>query len=289
MAVDRVGRHARSWRDIQGLTCNSENEGKTNNLGWMLYSVYAVLGVCCTRCMLYSVYAVLGVNSWSCHGAIERDDLTLCSAMMVEMWMRKREMGDADENDVEDTSGYVKSGVRLTWLGWEELVLVLLHAGSGLVPPVSGMVNCLAHEILLSPSFSWWSVPSPLPPPKNTKLSHPSLSLHAMIKSQPGSRSRGWGWEVMILPGHEDSRNCVDPRNRGKSEWDQKMGKIECVFRIMRWCFSSPGSALQSLRIMRWYLSTPWSWLESRCKRVPNEPIPMYGHSWPQCQSVCLK
>jgi len=27
------------------------------------YSVYAVFGVCCTRCMLYSVYAVLGVNS----------------------------------------------------------------------------------------------------------------------------------------------------------------------------------------------------------------------------------
>jgi len=55
--------------------------------------VYAVLGVCCTRCMLYSVYAVLGVNSWSWHGEIERDDLTLCSAMMVELWTRKGEMG----------------------------------------------------------------------------------------------------------------------------------------------------------------------------------------------------
>jgi len=41
------------------------------------------------------------------------DDLTLCSAMMVEMWMRKREMGDKDENNVEDMSGYEKSGVRL--------------------------------------------------------------------------------------------------------------------------------------------------------------------------------
>ena len=29
--------------------------------------------------MLYSAYAVLGVNSYSCHGEIERDDLTLCS------------------------------------------------------------------------------------------------------------------------------------------------------------------------------------------------------------------
>jgi len=48
---------------------------------------------CCTQCMLYSVYAVLSVNSWSCHGEKERDDLTLCSAMMVEMWMRKRDGG----------------------------------------------------------------------------------------------------------------------------------------------------------------------------------------------------
>jgi len=33
--------------------------------------------------------------------------------MMVELWTRKREMGDEDENVVEDTSGYEKSGVRL--------------------------------------------------------------------------------------------------------------------------------------------------------------------------------
>jgi len=45
MAVDRVGRHTGSCRYIQGSTRNHENEGKTNNLGCMLYSVYAVLGV----------------------------------------------------------------------------------------------------------------------------------------------------------------------------------------------------------------------------------------------------
>jgi len=33
--------------------------------------------------------------------------------MMVELRMRKREMGDEDENYVEDTSGYEKSAVRL--------------------------------------------------------------------------------------------------------------------------------------------------------------------------------
>ena len=64
--------------------------------------------------MLYSVYALLGANSRSWHGEIERDDLTLCSAMMVELWTRKREMGDEDENDMENTRGYEKSRVRLT-------------------------------------------------------------------------------------------------------------------------------------------------------------------------------
>jgi len=33
--------------------------------------------------------------------------------MMVELWTGKREMGDEDENDMEDTSGYEKSWVQL--------------------------------------------------------------------------------------------------------------------------------------------------------------------------------
>jgi len=68
--------------------------------------------------------------------------------MMVELWTRKREMWDEDENAMEDTSGYEKSGERLAWLGLEDLVSVLLPAGSGLGSAVSGMVNWLAHEIL---------------------------------------------------------------------------------------------------------------------------------------------
>jgi len=63
-------------------------------------------------------------------------------------------MGDQDENDVEDTSKYQKSGVRLAGLGWKDLGSVSLHAGSGLVPAVSGIVNRFAHDILLSSSFS---------------------------------------------------------------------------------------------------------------------------------------
>jgi len=90
----------------------------------MLYSVNAVFDVYGTRCMLYLAYAVLTVNSWSRDRELERDDLTLGSAMMVELWTRKSEMGDDYENDVEDTRRYEKSGVRLAWLGCEDLVSV---------------------------------------------------------------------------------------------------------------------------------------------------------------------
>jgi hypothetical protein len=44
--------------------------------------------------------------------------------MMFELWTRKREVWDEDENDVEDTSGYEKSGVQHAWLGWNDLVSV---------------------------------------------------------------------------------------------------------------------------------------------------------------------
>jgi len=128
----------------------------------MLYSVHAVLGVCCTWCMRYSVSAVLGVNSWLWHREIGRDDIILCSATMLELWTRNRGMGDEDVNDLEDMSRYDKSGVRLTRLSSEDIVLVLLHAGLGLVPAVLAIVNYVAQELLISPSFWWWYCPSPL-------------------------------------------------------------------------------------------------------------------------------
>jgi hypothetical protein len=51
-----------------------------------------------------------------------RDDLAVCSTMMVEWWTRKREMRVEDANDVEDMSGYAKSGVRLAWLDWADII-----------------------------------------------------------------------------------------------------------------------------------------------------------------------
>jgi len=49
-----------------GSTHNHENEGKTDNLGWMLYLLYTVFGVCCIWCMLYLVYAVTSVCCIQC-------------------------------------------------------------------------------------------------------------------------------------------------------------------------------------------------------------------------------
>ena len=44
---------------------------------------------------------VLDVNSRSWQGEIERDEITLYSAMMVELLTTKREMGDDNKNDVD--------------------------------------------------------------------------------------------------------------------------------------------------------------------------------------------
>jgi len=75
-------RCVRSWDSIQWLTHDCGNvqnwvqqgpprversetgwEGETVDLRMMQYSVYAILGVCRTRCMQCSVYAVITVNS----------------------------------------------------------------------------------------------------------------------------------------------------------------------------------------------------------------------------------
>jgi hypothetical protein len=50
-------------------------------------------------------------------------------------------MGAEDENSVEDNSGYEESGVGLAWLGVEDFGLVLLTAGLGVIPAISGILN----------------------------------------------------------------------------------------------------------------------------------------------------
>jgi hypothetical protein len=84
LAVACIGRHARSRRCIQGSSYNDSNDVLTNNFGWLLYPVYAVL--------------VASSCSW--HGERGRNDASWCSAIMVELWPIKKDMGDQDENGV---------------------------------------------------------------------------------------------------------------------------------------------------------------------------------------------
>jgi len=209
MAVAHVGRHARSWTYIQGSTCNQQNEGKSNDLRCMLYSVYAVLSVCCTRCMLCSVYAALGVcctrhilywvyalvgvNLWLWHGEIERDDLTLCSAMILELWMRRREKGDEDKHDVEDYEQIweIRGTTCMVTLRRPPLGVITRRIGTRTCCIGDGKLTCTQNSLksqflmMISPLpiYLLSILSSILPSPENTKLRHRSLSLHATIKS----------------------------------------------------------------------------------------------------------
>jgi len=52
-----------------------------------------------------------------------------------------------------------------------------------------------------------------------------AAKISPRIPSTSSSRQVG-RWEDMRLPGRED------PRNLGQSEWDQKLGKIECEYSL---------------------------------------------------------
>jgi len=72
---------------------------------------------------------------------------------------------------------------------------------------------------------------------------------------------------------HKDPPNCADPRNLAKSEWDQKLGMIECVFSFydkMRWKWdavylSTPGSPEYILRFAHSTSVTSLSPYTHRC------------------------
>ena len=155
--------------------------------GWQTIQVCTALSVCCIRCMLQ-----LGDNSWSWHQEIQSDDSTLSSAMIVALWMWERAQGEEDHNDMQDTSRYEKSGICLGWLGWEELGLVCYTPDHCMYMPYWGWYND-SHTKFTEVPVTHQDLPHLIsslclsfsigPSPKNTKLSHPSLSLHAMIKS----------------------------------------------------------------------------------------------------------
>jgi len=60
---------------------------------------------------------------------------------MVELLMRKREMGMKMRTMYDDMSRWEKSGVLPTWLGVGFPISVCLPDGSGVVPAVSGLAN----------------------------------------------------------------------------------------------------------------------------------------------------
>jgi len=61
-----VARHTGSWSYIHWSNHSHENEGKTDNLGWILYMVFDLLTVCCTEWKMFLVYAVLEVCYTQC-------------------------------------------------------------------------------------------------------------------------------------------------------------------------------------------------------------------------------
>jgi len=69
-------------------------------------------------------------------------------------------------------------------------------------------------------------------------------------KNRSSSRSLGRKWEDMILPGHENPRNCMDPD-------EMKMG----------WCLSTPGSPEYALPVAQSTSVTPVS-LYTRCRSL---------------------
>jgi len=159
-----------------------------------------ILRGCCTWCMLYSGYTVLDVcyslDVWS----------TRCQLMIMtwrdrEGWLNFVFCDDGRVVDEKERNRGWKwercAGYERIWdfrgttclIGLERhcICVITRQIWKRTSPFRDGK---LTHtRDYLSPSFSWWYDPSlsfsysTLQSPKNTNLSHPSLCLHAMIKS----------------------------------------------------------------------------------------------------------
>jgi len=159
---------------------------------WMLYPMYSVLGMFGARSMLYSVYSLLGVNWWSWNGGIEWDDLTLGSAIMVELWMRKRDEGWRQKwYRRYERIWEIKGSRCLTVFRRPRIGVITLRICAHTCHIMDSKIKShlkfssvpFSHDVvphqLSSLSFSSWTLPSP----KYTELGLPSLSAHAMFMS----------------------------------------------------------------------------------------------------------
>jgi len=142
-----VGSYAVSWSYFQGSTWHCENEVTTHNL----------------RCMLYSVPAAPSVNSWWWHGEIERDDLPLCSCDDGTVVDEKGRDGGwrCKRYGRYKRSWELRSSTCLIGFRWPR-ISVIPHRIGTLTCRIGDGQLIRTHEILSSPSFSWWFPPFPL-------------------------------------------------------------------------------------------------------------------------------
>ena len=96
-----------------------------------------------------------------------------------------------------------------------------------------------------------------------------TAKISSHVSSTFSSRSFGRWWEHMIITSSKNPRNCMDPRNRGKSNVDKMLENIRCVFSWydkMRWKFNAvylsiPGSPEYILCITHSCCVTPvWTY-----------------------------
>jgi len=123
---------------------------------------------------------------------MERDDLTLCSAMMAELWTGKREMGmklrtmcrireDMRNQGYDLPDWVVKTLYRFNYTpDWDSY---LLYRGWSIDPHTKISQVPVSHDDFPHLLSSLSCSSSILTSPKNTKLSHCSLPPHTMIKS----------------------------------------------------------------------------------------------------------
>jgi len=77
-----------------------------------------------------------------------------------------------------------------------------------------------------------------------------------LTMSSCGHRSRGKGRDDMIgYSAARNHRNCVICQYRGKCDWDQELGQIECVLCCMVWWCQSPQKSFKYILDSVWSIS----------------------------------
>ena len=152
-----------------------------------------IFGGCYTRCILYSVHVVLDVCC------------TRCQLMIMvwrdrEGWLNFDFCDDGRVVDEKERDGgwrWERCGYEQIWqirgttclIGFRRPRFSVITRQIGTCTCHSGDGKLTRTGNSLRRSFSWWLAPSlffsfsTLQSPKNTKVSHPSLSLHAMMMS----------------------------------------------------------------------------------------------------------